>query len=99
MAIALQAALFCGRLSSQLAVQEKQNKKKEEGEACEACGWWLLTGDEFYNRVMEFDKAAADEELECKNRRKQREERAEAMAVWKPAGISSKSWVRAGSIV
>ena len=30
MAIALQAALFCGRLSSQLAVQEKQNKKKRK---------------------------------------------------------------------
>ena len=40
---------------------------------------------------MEFDKAAADEELECKSQQKRREERVEAMAVWKPAGISSKS--------
>ncbi|KAI6097707.1 hypothetical protein EV401DRAFT_1879686, partial [Pisolithus croceorrhizus] len=61
-------SLFCGRLSSQLAAQEEKQKeqKKRKGKLVGNGLPRLLTGDEFYSQVVEFEKSAADEELEHK---------------------------------
>ncbi|KAI6017782.1 hypothetical protein BKA83DRAFT_17153 [Pisolithus microcarpus] len=85
-------SLFCGRLSSQLAAQEEKQKeqKKKKGKLVGNGLPRLLTGDEFYSRVVEFEKSAADEELEHKRRQKQREGRAEATTTWKVAEIAQQ---------
>ncbi|KAF9223041.1 hypothetical protein BS17DRAFT_782251 [Gyrodon lividus] len=48
----------------------------------------LLTGDEFYNWVVEHEKTTAQEELVQKERHKHKEGRVEAMAAWKMVDCS-----------
>ncbi|KAI6041987.1 hypothetical protein EDC04DRAFT_2892503 [Pisolithus marmoratus] len=69
-------SLFCGRLSNQLVAQEDKQKeqKKRRGKLVGDGLPRLLTGDEFYSRVVEFE----------------REERAEEMAVWKVAEVEHR---------
>ncbi|KAI6019098.1 hypothetical protein EDC04DRAFT_2576127 [Pisolithus marmoratus] len=85
-------SLFCGRLSNQLAAQEDKQKeqKKRRGKLVGDGLPRLLTGNEFYSRVVEFERSAADEELERRSRQKRREERAEEMAVWKAAEVERR---------
>ncbi|KAI6012293.1 hypothetical protein PISMIDRAFT_103525, partial [Pisolithus microcarpus 441] len=49
----------------------------------------LLTGEAFYNRVVEFENAAAEEEVQRENQRKQKESQAEALGAWK---VADKEW-------
>ncbi|KIK81607.1 hypothetical protein PAXRUDRAFT_15145 [Paxillus rubicundulus Ve08.2h10] len=45
----------------------------------------LLTGDKFYNQVVEHQKTSEEEKIEHKNRRKLREAQLGVMAAWKEA--------------
>ena len=80
-------SIHCNRIMGQLAAQEEnQNEGKKKKDKLMGDGMpRLLTGDVFYDQVVEFDKAAADEEAQHENRKKQRESRAEALEIWKEA--------------
>ncbi|KIK10643.1 hypothetical protein PISMIDRAFT_33559, partial [Pisolithus microcarpus 441] len=79
--------MHCNRIMSQLAAQEDKEKKrkKRKGKLMGDGLPRLLTGEAFYNRVVEFENAAAEEEVQRENRRKQKESRAEALGAWKVA--------------
>jgi len=79
--------MFCDRLSSQLAAQEEKqrNAKKKKGKLFGDGLPRLLTGDDFFDRVVDFENTAAEEEIAREDRRKKRDERAEVMTAWKRA--------------
>ncbi|KAG6381558.1 hypothetical protein JVT61DRAFT_151 [Boletus reticuloceps] len=79
-------AMFCERLSGQLATQEEKQKKKRKKGQLNGDGLpRLLTSDEFYNRVVQHKNACEEEEVARESRRKQREERAALMVMWQEA--------------
>ncbi|EGO04738.1 hypothetical protein SERLA73DRAFT_68404 [Serpula lacrymans var. lacrymans S7.3] len=75
--------MFCGCLSGQLAAQEEKQKRRKKGQLNSDGLPRLLTGDEFYNRVLEhqtiLDAAKAAQEDCCK----QKEEQSGALTEWK----------------
>jgi len=80
-------AMFCERLSSQLAAQEEKQKSahKKKGKLVGDGLPRLLTGDEFHGRVVEHEKVVVEEDKAREERRKQRDERVEVMGPWKEA--------------
>ncbi|KAI5987137.1 hypothetical protein EDC04DRAFT_2913094 [Pisolithus marmoratus] len=70
--------MHCNRIMSQLAAHEEKEKekKKRKGKLMGDGLPRLLTGEAFYNRVVEFEKAAAAEE---------KESQAKALGAWKAA--------------
>ncbi|KAG2121288.1 hypothetical protein DEU56DRAFT_760707 [Suillus clintonianus] len=76
--------MYCNVLRGQLANQEEKKQKGKEKRKLEGDSFpWLLSGDEFYERVVEFEceqkKVAAD----MQTRKADRERRAEQLATWK----------------
>ncbi|KIK32131.1 hypothetical protein CY34DRAFT_102187 [Suillus luteus UH-Slu-Lm8-n1] len=79
-------SMFCDRLSSQLAAQEEKKQNSKRGGQLVGDGLpRLLTGDEFYHRVVEHQRAAEEEEAGREARRMEREGRAELLKTWKEA--------------
>lgn len=80
-------SIHCNRITNKLAAQEEKQRegKKKRGKLMGDGLPKLLTGEAFYNRVIEFEKAAEDEEVQRQNRKKQQESRAEALETWKGA--------------
>jgi len=69
-------AMFCERLSSQLAAQEEKQKSthKRKGKLIGDGLPRLLTGDEFHGRVVEHEKVVVEEDKAREEQRKQRDE-------------------------
>ncbi|KAH7890277.1 hypothetical protein F5I97DRAFT_1799668, partial [Phlebopus sp. FC_14] len=65
-------SMFCNRLSSQLATQEKRQKKKKKGQLNGDGLPRLLTSNKFYNRVIkhqrEYKKKAAAQKTQKRER-------------------------------
>ncbi|KIK73765.1 hypothetical protein PAXRUDRAFT_64030, partial [Paxillus rubicundulus Ve08.2h10] len=57
-------SMYCDWLSKQLAAQEKSQKKKKKGQLNGNGLPRLLTGDQFYERVVEHQKNAEEEKIE-----------------------------------
>ena len=77
--------MYCDRLTEQLAAQEEKQKKKRKGQLNGDGLPKLLTGDEFYTRVVEHEKAIEQDKVDRENRQKQREAQSQLMASWKEA--------------
>ncbi|KAG1887390.1 hypothetical protein F4604DRAFT_1571342 [Suillus subluteus] len=75
--------MFCDRMSSQLAAREEKRKGKKREQLVGDGLPRLLTGDEFYNSVVEHHKAADVEAAAQENCRQERGEHASLMKVWK----------------
>ncbi|KAG1728242.1 hypothetical protein EDD22DRAFT_961088 [Suillus occidentalis] len=79
-------SMFCDWLSSQLAAQEEKKQNSKRGGQLIGDGLpRLLTGDEFYHRVVEHQRAAKEEEAGREARQMEREGRAELLKTWKEA--------------
>jgi hypothetical protein len=80
--------LCCARLQKQLACKEKKSGGKGrlmgDGLPC------LLSGDEFYEKVVEHEAAQRCKERKLEARKKQCEEMAEAITEWKKAETKRK---------
>lgn len=91
-AVSMQAAgvlngMYCNQLHGQLVAQaeKEKNAKKRKGKLMGDGLPKYLTGDEFYQRVVDHEKAADEEELAKEERRKRKGERSEARAAQKDA--------------
>ena len=82
--------MYCDRLTEQLAAQEERQKKKRKGQLNGDGLPKLLTGDEFYTRVVEHEKAIEQDKADRENRQKQREAQPQLMASWKKADEARK---------
>jgi len=85
--------MYCDALNSQLAAQEesKNNPKKRgklmghgDGLPC------YLSGDAFYTRVVDHEKAVVEQEAAKKTRREGREQRSAALEEWKKVDEARK---------
>ncbi|KIK93316.1 hypothetical protein PAXRUDRAFT_12733 [Paxillus rubicundulus Ve08.2h10] len=68
-------SMYCDHLSGQLAAQEEKQKKQKKGRLNGDGLPRLLTGEEFYTRVVEHEEATEQEKIDWKegdNARKQR---------------------------
>ncbi|KIK76979.1 hypothetical protein PAXRUDRAFT_168210, partial [Paxillus rubicundulus Ve08.2h10] len=83
-------ALYCDCLSEQLAAQEEKQKKRKTGQLNRDGLPRLLTGDEFYNQVVEHQKTAEEEKIKHENRQKLREAQLGVMAAWKEVDDTRK---------
>lgn len=83
-------SMYCSQVKGQLAAQEEkeQNGKTKKVKLMGDGLSRYLTGDEFYDCVIENDKRATEEEQAQEERWKRRDERGEALAVWKQAEAS-----------
>ncbi|KAG0698438.1 hypothetical protein DFH29DRAFT_810327 [Suillus ampliporus] len=87
--VELQAAnildeLYCSKLRGQLANQELKKCSKKRGGKLMGDGLpRLLSGDEFYERVVEAETEQRRAVDEKRTRQQERENRAEALAAWK----------------
>ena len=70
-------------ISEQLAAQDEAKKARKEGRLVGDGLPRLLTGDEFYQRVVDHERAAVQDKVANKNRRKQKEQRSALLAEWK----------------
>ena len=52
----------------------------------------LLTGDEFYQRVVDHERAAVQDKVANENRRKQKEQWSALLAEWKEVEEARKQW-------
>ena len=82
--------MYCDRLTEQLAAQEEKQKKKRKGQLNGDGLPKLLTGNEFYMRVVEHEKALEQDKVDRENRQKQWEEQSQLMASWKEADEAQK---------
>ncbi|KIK93751.1 hypothetical protein PAXRUDRAFT_46480, partial [Paxillus rubicundulus Ve08.2h10] len=83
-------SMYCDRVSEQLAAQEESQRKKKKGQLNGDGLPRLLTGDQFYECVVEHQKNTEEEKIVQKNRRKQREEQARLMTAWKEVDEEQK---------
>jgi len=83
-------SMYCDHLSEQLAAQEEKKKRQKKGQLVGDGLPRLLTGDEFYQHVVEHEKVAAEEKIASENRQKQWEEQAVLLATWKEAEEARK---------
>lgn len=75
---------YCKVLRGQLANQEaKKRKGKEKGKLMGDGLPRFLSGDEFYEKVVEFEYEQKKRVADKKTRKEEREKRAEGLAVWK----------------
>ncbi|KAF9237892.1 hypothetical protein BU15DRAFT_48263 [Melanogaster broomeanus] len=94
--IALQAAnilneMYCSKLRGQLAHFEE--KKKKGGKMGKVLGDGLprlLSGDEFFQRVVEFEEAQEKAAVEKMTRGEERKRHSEALATWKKSEEARK---------
>ncbi|KAF9238112.1 hypothetical protein BU15DRAFT_48011 [Melanogaster broomeanus] len=82
--------MFCDRLSGQLAAQEEKRKRKKTGQLNGDGLPRLLTGDEFYNRVVEHQNACEAEKVAQEDRRKRKDEQSELLTEWRKAETERK---------
>lgn len=76
--------MYCNVLRGQLANQEGKKRKGKEGGKLVGDGLpRLLSGDDFYERVVEFEHVQKKVAAEKQMRKDTREKRAEALATWK----------------
>ncbi|KIK77966.1 hypothetical protein PAXRUDRAFT_165270, partial [Paxillus rubicundulus Ve08.2h10] len=83
-------ALYCDHLSEQLVAQEEKQKKRKTGQLNGDGLPRLLTGDKFYNQVVEHQKTAEEVKIEHENHQKLREAQSGVMAAWKEADDARK---------
>ena len=83
-------SMYCDRLSKQLAAQDEAKKSRKKGQLVGDGLPWLLTGDEFYKRVVDHETAAAQEKVANKNHHKQKEQQSAVLAEWKVAEVARK---------
>jgi hypothetical protein len=89
--IAIQASLvlmqkYCDRVRSQLESHEKKTKKRGQGKNKRLHGDGLpqlLTGDEFFSRVVHAEEAHGKEVAEKEARKGRRDEHTKALGEWK----------------
>ena len=77
--------LYCNRLRSQLAFTEEKNKKvkgKRKGRLMGNSLPAFLSGDEWWEKLMDWE-AAQQEERQKTAKRQEKEEMAECIAIWK----------------
>ncbi|KAH7917888.1 hypothetical protein BV22DRAFT_996045, partial [Leucogyrophana mollusca] len=95
--IDLQAAsilneMYCSVLRGQLANQEEKKRRgKEKGKLMGDGLPRFLSGDEFYERVVEFEREQQKVAAEKRTRKEERQRRAEALATWKKLEEGRKS--------
>ena len=70
-------------ISEQLAAQDEAKKARKGGRLVGDGLPRLLTGDEFYQRVVDHERAAVQDKVANENRRKQKEQRSALLAEWK----------------
>lgn len=75
--------MYCSLLRGQLANYEKKVDGKGKGKLMGDGLPQLLSGDEFYERVVEFAKEQECEKVAKESRQQARDSKAEAMKVWK----------------
>lgn len=76
--------MYCDSLHGQLAAQEEaKNNSKKRGKLMGNGLPCYLSGDAFYTRVVDHEKAAADEEVAKQARKEGREQRAAVLEEWK----------------
>ncbi|KAG1888871.1 uncharacterized protein F5891DRAFT_966099 [Suillus fuscotomentosus] len=76
--------MYCSKLRSQLANQEsKKRGGKDSGKILGDSLPRLLSGDEFYERVVEFEEAQKRAATEKCTRVEEHKRRAETLAEWK----------------
>ena len=76
-------SMYCDRISEQLAAQDEAKKARKEGWLVGNGLPRLLTGDKFYQRVVDHERAAVQDKVANENRRKQKEQRSALLAEWK----------------
>ncbi|KIO00326.1 hypothetical protein M404DRAFT_73649, partial [Pisolithus tinctorius Marx 270] len=76
-------SMFCGHLSGQLAAWEEKQKRRKKGQLNSDGLLRLLTGDEFYNCVVEHQKASDAANAAHEDHRKQKEEQSGVLTEWK----------------
>jgi len=85
-------SMYCDQLSEKLAAQEEMKKAKRKGQLVGDGLPRLLTGDEFYQRVVDHEQTVADEKLAHESRWKQKEHQSVLLAAWKEADEAHKQW-------
>lgn len=78
--------LYCNRLHSQLAFTEEKNKKVKGKRKGQLMGNGLpafLSGDEWWEKLMDWEAAQQEEERQRTAKRQEKEEMAEHIAIWK----------------
>ncbi|KAG6370419.1 hypothetical protein JVT61DRAFT_12031 [Boletus reticuloceps] len=83
-------SIYCDKLSEQLVAQEEVKKAKKKGQLVGDGLPRLLTGDEFYKRVVNHKKAMEDEKVASEIRRKQKEQQSNLFLAWKEADDARK---------
>ncbi|KIK90544.1 hypothetical protein PAXRUDRAFT_44254, partial [Paxillus rubicundulus Ve08.2h10] len=83
-------SMFCDRLSGQLAAQEEKRKKKKKGQLNGDGLLRLLTGDEFYNRVVAHQEACEELKMAQEDCCKQKEEQSAILTEWRKAEKEQK---------
>ncbi|KAF8837151.1 hypothetical protein BDN67DRAFT_909773 [Paxillus ammoniavirescens] len=79
-------SMYCDKLSGQLAAQEERKNKKNKGGHLVSDGLpRLLTGEDFFNKVVDHQKVAEEEATVKEAWRVEREEMADLVKVWKDA--------------
>lgn len=85
--------LYCSKLRRQLAYSEEKRAKKQKGKGrlmgdglpC------LLSGDAFYEKVVDFETLQREEERRKEAKRQEKEDMAESLAAWKKDETARKS--------
>jgi len=75
--------MYVERVTKELANHEEKQKKKKKGQLNGDGLPKLLTGDEFYNQVVDHHITMAEQEAAHETHRKQRDERSGLLSVWK----------------
>ncbi|KAG1818202.1 uncharacterized protein BJ212DRAFT_1480019 [Suillus subaureus] len=101
--IALQASnilneMYCAKICSQLAHQELKKQAGNNGGKILGDGLpHLLSGDEFYERVIQFEEAQTRAAAKKRTRTKEQKRHAEALADWKKLEDAKKAENKANS--
>ncbi|KAF9240494.1 hypothetical protein BU15DRAFT_61495 [Melanogaster broomeanus] len=82
--------MYCDWVSEQLAAQEESQRKKKKGQLNSDGLLRLLTGDQFYECVVEHQKNTEEDKIVQENCQKQREEQARLMTAWKEVDKEQK---------
>ncbi|KAF9238275.1 hypothetical protein BU15DRAFT_47895 [Melanogaster broomeanus] len=84
-------SIYCGRMAEQLAAQEEKHKKAKKGQLNGDGLPRLLTGDDFFDLVVERQKALEEEKVAKEIRQREKEELSGVIAVWKEADKERKN--------
>ncbi|KAI6139955.1 hypothetical protein BKA82DRAFT_153935 [Pisolithus tinctorius] len=75
--------MYVDWVTKELENNEEKRKKKKKGQLNGDGLPKLLTGDEFYNQVVDHHKSIAEQDAARKARQKQRDERNELLVAWR----------------